>query len=285
MESVLTRLPGLQERNGPWVALMAVVVLANFAGLAWYISDVIAIGHGPWDFPAFAEATERLTDGRLYEWGDGYVYPYSPVFAWLFVPVAALGIIPWWGFHLACVALLPGWPLRLAVLLSWGFWMDTFEGNVTAFFMLAGFWMVRGNRWAGWAFLVGTMLIPKPQFVVIAAWLVLRHQEYRKPLLWIVPVYALLVLATGYAFDWLAALPGSSHDINNPYQFLPSRVIGVWWLAIGIPLGLYLISRNRPAWASIAMSLYAGPPQLLLLVTERDWGWLLRRSESAASDS
>lgn len=270
------RAPGMtrwgQRSTVPWVA--AVLLVLNFAGLAWYVADIIRIGHGPWDFPVYAEATTRLTDGTLYDWGNGYIYPYSPLFAWLFVPFASLGIIVWWGLHFACVALIPSWPWRIAILLSAGFWMDTFEGNVTAFFMLAGYWMVRGNRWAGWAFLVGSLLVPKPQFFAGCLWLVWKRPEYRRPLLWIVPAYALAVLATGYGFEWLAALPDSSHDIANPFQFLPSRVIGIWWLTIGIPLGVWLLWKDRPGWAGIAISLYAGPPQLLMLVMERDWRWL-----------
>lgn len=257
--------------------VVGVLVVINFAGIAWYVGDIIRIGHGPWDHPVYVEATTRLFDGTMYEWGNGYIYPYSPVFAWLFWPVAQLGIIPWWGLHFACVALIPSWTWRIVILLSWGFWMDTFEGNVTVLFMLAGYWAMRGNRVGGWAFLIMSLLIPKPQFLAGMIWLLWREPAYRKPFALLLPVYAVLVLATGYGFEWLAALPGGSHDIANPYQFLPSRVIGVWWLAIGVPLGLWLIWKDRPGWAGIAMSLYAGPPQLLLLVMERDWSWLGQR--------
>jgi len=258
----------------PWrrlwlAALVALAFAVNLAFLVGYAIWVVQRGGHPFDYPIFAEASTRLFDGTLYQWDThGYIYPYSPVFAWLFVPFAAMGIWVWWALHFLAVALIPSWPWRLAILVSAGFWMDTYEGNVTAFFMLAGYWMVRGNRWAGWAFLVGTLLVPKPQFVIIAAWLVWRNREYVKPLVWIVPVYALLVLATGYGFDWLAALPGASHDIDSPFQFLPSRIIGVWWLAIGLPLAAWLAAKDHPGWASIAGSLYAGAPQLLLLTTE-----------------
>ena len=255
---------------------MCVAITANFAFLAGYVGWVIAHQGGPFDYPIFAEATTRLFDGTLYQWdAHGYIYPYSPLFAWLFVPFATAGIYVWWALHFVCVALIPSWPWRIAILLSAGFWMDTWEGNVTAFFMLAGYWAVRGNRLGGWAFLVLSLLIPKPQFLAGMIWLIWREPAYRRPyFLVVVPVYAALVLATGYGFEWLAALPGSSHDIGGPFNFLPSRLIGPWWLLLGLPLGAWLIRTDRPGWAGIAMSLYAGPPQMLLLVMERDWAWL-----------
>jgi hypothetical protein len=255
--------------------LIGVGVAANFAFLAGYAIWVMERGGHPFDYPIFSEATTRLTDGALYQWDThGYIYPYSPVFAWLFVPFAWAGIYAWWALHFVCVAVIPSWPWRIAILLSAGFWMDTYEGNVTAFFMLAGYWMVRGNRRAGWAFIVGTLLVPKPQFVIGCAWLAWRHPEYRRPLLWIVPLYALLVLATGYGLEWLGAIGGAGHDVENPFQFLPSRLIGPWWLAIGLPLATLLAWRGHPGCAGIIGSLYAGPPQLLLLVIEKDWNWL-----------
>lgn len=265
------------------VTLFVSAVVINFVGIGLYIADIVRLGHGPWDFPNYQIATTHLFDGRMYDWGNGYVYAYSPLFAWLMVPLAALGIIFWWGLHLACVALIPNWSIRLAVLLSWGFWMDTFEGNVTSFFMVAGYWAVRGNRVGGWAFLILTLLIPKPQFLAGVIWLLWREPAYRKGFAMIAVVLGLLTMASGYAFDWLTTFTGASMDVDNYYQFLPSRLIGVWWLLLGIPLGLWLIWKDHPGWAGLSLSLYAGPPQLLLLVMERQWPrwlWPTARSRS-----
>jgi hypothetical protein len=279
--------PAIRSRLLVAVFAIAIVAALHFYGFATWAGDVWASRHQPYDFPIYREATTHLFDGQLYEWSTttdrSYIYPYSPVFAWLFVPFAIAGIEVWWGLHLACVALIPNWTIRVAVLLSWGFWMDTWEGNVTAFFMLAGYWAVRGNRWGGWAFLILALLIPKPQFLAGLIWLLWREPSYRKGFVGIVLGLGLLTLATGYAFDWLAALPGASHDVDNPYQFLPSRIIGAWWLLIGIPLGLWLIRKDHPGWAGLAMSLYAGAPQLLLLTMERRlpwWLWPTARSRS-----
>lgn len=246
----------------PLAVGLGIVLAVGNVLLAW--DSIVAITRqepGDWRILVDASRAANPYVGQPYVW--------SPLAAPLLSVLELMGPDLWRFLHVSAALAFPTWRMRAIVLASYPFWFDVNTGNILVFVALLGVYALRGHRWAGWAFLVGTMLVPKPQFAIIAAWLLWKHPEYRKPLLWVVPIYALLVLSTGYAFDWLTSLPGASHDIANPYQFLPSRIIGAWWLVIGLPLAGWLAWKDHPGWASIVGSLYAGAPQLLLLTVER----------------
>jgi hypothetical protein len=257
--------------------LMAVLAASAFAAnvaflVAWAAFGVARHDYGPFDYPIFAEATTRLTDGRLYDWSTpGYIYPYSPVFAWLMVPFAWLGQWIWQALHLITVAFIPSWPIRLLVLLSAAFWMDAWEGNVGVFFMVAGYWAIRDSRPGSWSFMALCLMIPKPIYLPALVWILWRKPENRRPFLYLFAVHAVAVLATGYAFDWLVALPGSSHDIDGPFNFMPSRFIGWWWWPIGLALSAWLVTKDHPGWAGVTSALYGGHHLPLMLVMEPDY--------------
>lgn len=256
----------------PWsrigLVLLAIYLAANLVLLAFWVPW--AIHHGPWDFYVYRIASTRLLDGTLYDWGNGYVYIYSPVFAWLFAPVGALGIWVWRVLHVATLTLIPSWPLRIFLLVSWGFWMDLWEGNVTLFFMVAGYWAIRRNRWASWVFIGMAMMMPKPYYLPALAWMLWRHPENRMRFVVLFVAHGLAVLATGYAFEWPQALLGASQDMGSTFNFMPSRLIGWWWLPISLALSALLVWRNHPGWASYTAALYGGFHLPFMLAMEPD---------------
>jgi hypothetical protein len=271
MTTTMVRPLSVPWRTAALAVVVGVAIAANFAFLVGYILWVNAHQGGPFDYPIFVEATSRLTDGSLYRWDlHGYVYPYSPVFAWLFIPFATAGIWVWQAMHLLTVVLIRNWPIRTLVLLSVAFWMDTWEGNVGAFFMLAGYWAIRRNRLGSWAFIALCLMIPKPIYLPALVWMLWRQPENRVRFVVLLVIHTALVLATGYAFEWLQALPGASHDIFGPFNFMPSRVIGWWWWPIGLALSAVLVLKDHPGWAGATAALYGGTHIPLMLVMEPD---------------
>ena len=259
------------------VVIVAVFIALNFYFLAAWLPW--AIRHGAWDYPIYVEATRRLSDGTMYEWAGGYIYPYSPVFAWMMVPLAALGQVGfalWRAAHVAAVLTIPNWPVRIAILFSWPFLNDTWEGNVNTFMAVAGYWAMRRSRVGGWAFLAFAVVIPKPILIPGLVWLLWQEPSYRKGFAALVVAHGVAVLATGYAFDWLPALLGATHDMNSTYNLMPSAIIGWWWAIIALPAAAWLTWRGRVGWASVVIVPYAaGATHLLWLLMERSWPrWL-----------
>jgi hypothetical protein len=266
----------------PWLRLFGLIIMAAVVALNFYFLAAWlpwALRHGAWDYPIYIEAADRLFDGTMYDWGDGYIYPYSPVFAYLMAPFAALGGIGfaiWRLLHVAAVLTIPSWPVRIAILLSWPFLNDTWEGNVNTFLAVAGYWAIRHHRFGGWAFLAFAVVIPKPILLPGLAWLLWKEPVYRKGFAALVIGHGLLVLATGYAFDWPPALLGATHDMNAEYNFTPSVLIGWWWALVSLPLAAFLTWKGRIGWASVAINVYAaGVAFLLFLIMERRWPWWL----------
>ena len=270
------------------LVVMAAVVALNFYFLAAWLPW--AIRHGPWDYPIYVEATTRLTDGTLYDWGGGYIYPYSPVFAWLMAPLAALGSVGfalWRLAHVLAVLTIPSWPIRVALLLSWPFLNDTWEGNVNTFMAVAGYWAMRQSRVGGWAYIAFAIVIPKPILIPGLVWLLWQEPSYRKGFVALLALHVGAVFATGYAFDWLPALFGATHDMNADYNFTPSAVIGWWWALICLPVAAFLTWKGRIGWASLSMNVYAaGVAFLMWLIMEKRWPWWLTppgiRTEASA---
>lgn len=277
-------------RSIPPRRLVGIAIIAAAAGLSiYFLAHWLpwAIEHGPWDFYIYRIASMRLFDGTMYEWADGYIYPYSPVFAWLFAPIGALGIWFWRLLHVVAVMTIPSWTIRLVVFASWPFINDTWEGNVNTFMAVAGYWALRGNRAGGWAYLTLAILIPKPIMLPGLVWLLWKEPTYRRGFVALVALHVIGALATGYAFEWLRALPGATHDMNDWYNFTPSVLIGWWWAPIGLAIGGWLTWKGRIGWASVLMVAYAaGTGHFLWLLLERSWpDWLrLPGSTRAAID-
>jgi hypothetical protein len=74
------------------------------------------------------------------------------------------------------------------------------------------------------------------------------------------------VAATGYAVDWISAM--LAYGSAPAYNMGPSRVFGVWWLAIGLPLAAWMTLKCRVGWAGLAISPYVLPQYLMWPLVE-----------------
>ena len=222
------------------------------------------------DWEQYREAGRRVVNGGdLYAVTDTYAYHYSPILAYLFGPLSLLGTIGWRLLHVVAALTLPTWPLRALALASWPFWYDLEAGNILVFVVVAAAWALRGNRLAIGAYLVLLLLVPRPLMLPVAAWLLWHHPEWRIPFVLAFGIHAVAVLATGWGPEWLGAMVAAGGDVANPSNIGPSRFIGTLpWMAVGLPLGAWLVWKGRLGFASLAVSPYWLPYYLLMLLLE-----------------
>ncbi len=249
-------------------ALLVLVVTPNVWLAARSIGLVLG-GASAVDWQQYVEASHRFwTGGELYAITGDYAYRYSPLFAALFTALVPLGAIGWRVVHLAAALALPNWPMRMVALASWPFWYDVQTGNVLTFIVLAGAWALRGNRWGTAGFLLLTLLLPRPLMFPVAAWLVWKQPSWRWPFVIGGVVQLGIVAGLGWANGWFGTLVNATTDALLPSNVGPSRVIGQWWLLIGIPLAAWLTVRGRVGWAALAASPYWLPYYLLMPILE-----------------
>jgi hypothetical protein len=257
--------------NGlPSLPLAGLLVAA--AGLSLYVSSptIVAVFDGSYvfDWTNFIEAGERFGTGTLYDIEPPYAFRWSPVAAWLLGFITLMPLWLWQLLHLAALLLIRPWLLAVAVLVSYPFWFDVQTGNVMTFVAVAGLLALRGGRVATAVFLVLTVLIPRPLMIPLAVWLLWKRPETRLPFLAFFAVHAVVVVALGYAADWLTALTSVQVELVNAYNFGPSRLIGALWIPIGLALAACLTWRGRLGLASLAISPYWLPYYFLMLILE-----------------
>lgn len=100
-------------------------------------------------------------------------------------------------------------------------------------------------------------------------WILWTNPRWRIAFLALVAVHAVAAVATGWGDEWIARLATSGSDVGNVFNISPSRLVGPWWLAIGIPLGALLLRAGRIGWSCLAVSPYILPPYLLILLLEQ----------------
>jgi hypothetical protein len=221
------------------------------------------------DWNQYVDAARRLTSGDLYAVTDTYAYHYSPIIAALFGPLSLLGTVGWRLLHVAAAIAMPTWPMRLLALGSWPFWYDVEAGNLMVFVVLAAAWALRGSRLVAGAYLVFLLLVPRPLMLPVAVWLLWKHPGLRVPFAIAFVAHAVAVLATGWGPEWMMAMFAAGGDIAIPSNVGPSRFIGMLpWLVIGLPLAVWLTTRNRLGLASLAASPYWLPYYLLVMLLE-----------------
>lgn len=259
------------------ILLLAIGIPSAILSALWIL--LILAGSPSADWRIYVEASERVRTGGLYEVTDGYVFRASPVLAWAFNPLAPMGPIPWQLLHIGAALAMPTWRLRLAVLAAWPFWFDVQHGNLLTFAVLAATWALRGSRVGSYAYLGLTLLTPRPLLMPIAGWLLWRHPELRVAFVAMFALHAVAVLATGWGAGWLDQLVASTEEVYSIWNLGPSRLIGLWWPVVGVPLGVWLTLRGRLGLASLAVSPYWLPYYLLFLLVDLP-GALPRRRPS-----
>ena len=253
------------SRAGRFTLLVAVGVLNTFLvgqAISWIVNQPAAP-----DWIVFEEAARRVRAGEpLYAWNDWYHYRWSPVVAYLFTLIAPLGLTLWRVAQVVAIATLPDRRVAILALLSWPFWFDIETGNTLIFTFALAWWAIRGSTAAALGYFALLTLVPRPLAVPVALWLFWQRPDLRVPALIIGAVS--VVLAAGMLPQWIGALLGASADLEHELNFGPSRLIGSWWLLIGVPLAGWLTWKGRLGLASLAASPYWLPYYLLMGLLE-----------------
>jgi hypothetical protein len=252
-----SRLVPLTGRTVGLVALWTVNVIGlSIVAAAFLLADIGV------DWAVYVEAGRRVFDTDLYHWTGILVWRYSPVAAWGFAALTPIGYLGWTALHFGALALLPR-KVGLLALVSFPFWDDVYNGNTVTFVFVAAVLALRGNRWAGIAFLALCLLIPRPFMIPIALYLLWQDRGLWLPFAGIFVAHALAVMWSGWGPEWAAMLLTTSQ--SEVYgNFGPTRIFGAWWLLIGVPLAVWLTVHHRPGLAGLAMSPYILAPYYLM---------------------
>lgn len=250
-------------------AALIPVALLNFALVA--NSILVTLHQEPFDYGIFVGAAERTWAGvnPYLERTETYIYNWSPVAAYGLAVLDWMGPDLWRLLHVPAALAFPTWTMRLLVLASYPFWFDLNNGNIMVFVALLAVYAMRGHRWAGWGFLAVTLLVPRPLMLPIAGWLLWREPTYRVGFVTLFALHAGAVLATGWAFDWLASMTKEGWQVASVFNVGPSRILGAWWLLAGVPLAWWLFRRGQTGWAGLALSPYILPQYLLIGLADR----------------
>lgn len=252
-----------------FTGLLATAFVILTAPLAWMHFESVLSGSISFDWRIYTAAGERVWGGDLYGVNDWYGWRYSPLLAYVMPVLDWIGADVWRVLHF--VPLLAFGPAGILVGLSWPFWFDVQHGSMVVGIVAVAYLALRGHRVAVIGFLLLAVLIPRPIMLPALVWLLWRQPWTRWPFVGIAVGSLLGALATGWLDEWIGALlRGGMAETGSWLNLSPSRFIGAWWLAIGIPLGAWLTWRGRIGLASLAISPYLLPYYLLFgLVTDR----------------
>ena len=256
---------------------LAIAIAITAWGIIWlpgmWRDLVRAIdGRNAPDFEIFASAARLAwSGGDIYasQPCTGCVFRYSPIFAYLFAPIAALGSTIWALAHLGVLFALPFRIARFVPLL-WPFWWDLGTGNNITFLLVLCFWAMRGKGWAVAGVLVFAAFAPRPLIVPIVMWLLWSHRQ------WLIPFAAGLVasigfaLVTGHLDRWTEVLltTGAS-ELTASYNVGPTAIVGFGWMLAAVPLAGFALWRGRPATAGLLLQPYWLPYYLLMPLADR----------------
>jgi hypothetical protein len=244
----------------PTAAAWLYLLLAGWASLnlLLLILPITARHIAPHDWIIFAELPRHLENGTLFSGDPLYVWAWTPAAAWIMATVfVPLGYSFWLGLHVVSVAFLREWKLMALTLLSVPFWVDTVMGHMMVFVMVSGVMALRGSRAGAVVFIALTVLAPRPLQVPLLIWLLWQRPSTRVPFLLIGAAVVAHAVASGTAADWLMTAAGftAGHD-TNAGNLGPTRLFGMGWLIIGIPLSGWLTWKGHVGLAGIALSPY-----------------------------
>jgi len=226
------------------------------------------------DWSSFIEAGRRITSGEpVYTVEADYAFRYSPLLAYAFALIAPIGVLAWRALHFVALGGMVAidrstWPVALVTLFAWPFWFDVEAGNLLTLVLVAGVLAIRGNSTGIATFLVLSLLVPRPLMLPLLAWILWRQPGWRLPFAGMLLVAVAATLISGQAADWLRVLVASADETNSVLNFGPSRLIGIWWLPIGLAIAAVLTLRGRPGLASLAASPYWLPYYFVVLLWE-----------------
>lgn len=257
-----------------WLAVTAGYLAVN-AVAGWQLGTYPALTQ-PQDWGLWLIVPQMLESGTLYDFG---YFVWSPVAAYLLIPVVAAGYQVWFALHVGALALVGNPRVVLLVLASFPFWADTLMGNAMTFVAVAGFLAVQGSRAGAVAFLALTVLMPRPLQLPLAASLVLADRRLALAAAAMLAATGAVAIVTGYLDDWIAsALPFGSGSMEHLGNVGPTALIGPAWYVIGVPLAIWLTTRRRFGLAGLALTTYVAPQYLLALLWELPQSLLAWRS-------
>jgi hypothetical protein len=249
--------------NGQFVLVavgFGLLALADLALLA--VSMPRFFGARAVDWAALVGGGEQVRQGLDPYVGGGFIW--SPVAAWLFVPLSLLGMWGWRLLHVVAALAMPSWRLRIATLAWWAFWIDAAFGDNMTFALLLAVWAATGKRWAQLGFVALVCLAPKPIFIPFLLWLLMTRPGLRQPAAAIIVANAALVALAGHGREWLQALAHRGSELTNVMNLSPSAVVGAWWLPVGITLAVLFYRRRLFGLAGLAFSPYWLPYYFLM---------------------
>jgi len=244
-------------------ALAANAVLVGITVYGFFVSEV---GH---DWAIYVEAGHRAGTQSLYRWDQTYAWSYSPIMAYVFGVLTPIGYAGWTILHVVALAALRNPWLAFVSLISWPFWVDIYNGNTMVFVFVAAAMALRGSTTGTLAYMILSLMMPRPLMLPLLAWIVWRRPEWRARSVVVLLLYGGLLLLSGQGIAWLHALTSvgdavavSARDIG------PSLLLGTWWLVFGGLLAIVLTAYGRVGLASIAVSPYWLPQYLMMVLLE-----------------
>lgn len=253
-------------------SLQLAALLAAAAALSLYsiipLVEAVFTGYYAFDWENFIEAASRVGTGTLYEFEYPYAFRWSPVAAWILGFVTLTPLWLWQVLHVAVLPFLRSWWLVAVCLITFPLWFDIQTGNLMIFIAVTGSWALRGNGPATALFLALTLLVPRPLMIPLATWILWNRPQWRLPFLLLFVAHAAIVVASGYAAEWLDALFRVGPELTSDFNYGPSRFIGLVWVPIGLALALWLTWRGRLGLASVAISPYWLPYYFLMMLLE-----------------
>lgn len=171
------------------------------------------------DWQLWVAIADALSAGtNIYETGAKVPYVWSPLMAPVMAGAVLIGYWAWLAVHVAVVLLLRNAPLIALVLVSWPFWSDAVGGNVFVFIFVAAAFAVRGSRIGAIASLALFILMPRAVQVPIALWILWTMPDLRVPAAAMIGIHSAIVLTTGLAGDWIAAMADHAcrHRTSGP---------------------------------------------------------------------
>jgi len=253
---------GLPSALSPRLALAAYLGL-NIA--AFVLFEPFKLLRGDWEL--WAALPSALATGTLYSLDAPMPYVWSPLLAPVMALVSITGFWPQAVAHVAVLFTLRDRWLVALVASSAFFWPAIMGGNPMFTLMLVlAILSYRGGRVASLAFLALVIMIPRPLFLPLAAWLLWKRAELRVPFALLFIIHASAVAASGYAIPWIEA--ALSHSDAPLLDLGITAWVGTGWLVIGIPLGIWLTVRGHPGWAGLAVSPYILQGYLLMPMIE-----------------